>query len=221
MEIDIVLVASYVIAIIATLVLSAYFFREYLRKKLRASLAWGIGLLLYFFGVLGDLIVEMSGEVSMGKPGLFLALLITVVGMVMLYYGTSLLFFSPGSFFREKLTAILLLGLGAYSVYLIMTVPLEGFRETIAPLMQAPFTLIYFIIGYLFYRVSRRLPSGDPRRMTVSMVAVAWFLLVFNSLYRMLFLGFSGITDAVFEISLGVAWILILYGMALGKAAKT
>ncbi|MBU6998569.1 MAG: hypothetical protein HXS41_01620 [Theionarchaea archaeon] len=222
METSIVVLVSYAISVVVTLVLSVYFFREYTSKKLRASLAWGIGLFLYAFTQLTDVLVAGLGEVSVGRPGLIAGLVVTAFGMVMFYYGTSLLFFSPGSFFREKMTVLILGIYAVYFSYLVITLPTEGFREAVvAPIHIGLLVPIFLVISVLFYRVSRRLPHNDPRRRTVLLVAAGWLCLVLNSGFRAFFLGYSSLLDALIESLHVLAWILILYGMVLGKVVKT
>jgi hypothetical protein len=222
LETSIIVLTSYAISVVVTFVLSMYFFREYRYKKLRASLAWGIGLFLYAFTQLTDISVAVFGEMSVGKPGLVAGLVVTALGMVLFYYGTSLLFFSPGSFFREKMSALILVVYTLYFSYLVITLPVEGFREAVvAPIHIGLLVPIFLVISVLFYRVSRRLPHDDPRRRTILLVSAGWLCLVFNSGFRAFFLGYNPILDALIESLHVLAWILILYGMVLGKVAKT
>ncbi|MGD2248632.1 MAG: hypothetical protein PVF58_09515 [Candidatus Methanofastidiosia archaeon] len=222
MNINIVVAISYVVSIVATATLAVYFFREYAQKKLRASLAWGLGLLVYVFAMITDFSVDISGEMAVGKPALLIGLMVTFAGMTLFYYGTSLLFFNRGSFFREKISALLFIFYIAVSVYLVVTLPTEGFKEAVRfPLETFLISPVYFAISILFYRVSARVDSDDPRRQTILFVAAGWFLLLIGGLYRGLFFGSSAAFDSLSHIVRATAWLLILYGMTFGKAART
>jgi hypothetical protein len=222
MEINIIYVVSYVVAIIATLILSVYFFREYSKKRLRASLAWGIGFLLYGVTQISHLSTEIFGEITVGKLGLSAGMIAVAIGMALLYYGTSLLFFGAGSFFREKMTVIIFVIYNVYFIYAAFTYPLEGFADSVRQVFEVGFAApVFLAIGILFYRVSARLPSGDPRKQIVRLVSAGWFGSVIDTVYLGLFLGISAVTDAAINIVHAVAWILILYGMTIGKVGKT
>lgn len=222
--VEVVVIASYIVSFIAALILSVYFFREYFRKKLRASIAWAFAFLGFAVMSVSDISITAMGgeEVAGGGAVLILGMLFLTFTMTLFYYGTSLLFFNPGSFFREKMTAIIGIVYIIFSFYLVITIPVEGFRDAVAPYLQLLLmTPLYFVIAVLFYRVSRRLPSDDPRRRTVFFVSAGWFLQLINSIYRGAFLDPFGASNAFFVILSSLGMILILYGLALGKAART
>lgn len=221
--VEVIVLASYTVSFIALLILAIYFFREYYRKRLRASIAWAIAFLIYSIMTIQDAaITAMGEEVVLGASGLIIGLLFLTFSMALFYYGTSLLFFNPGSFFREKITVIIAVIYVVYSFYLVTTLPVEGFRDAAAPYLQLGLmTPIVLVITVLFYRVSRRLSGDDPRKRTVLFVSAGWFLLLCNTIYRGAFLEPFGVSNAFFNVLLAVGWILILYGMALGKAART
>lgn len=219
MELNIVLTISYLIAIAVTLVLSAYFIREYRVKKLRASLAWSLGFLAWAFVMLTDLFAIFQGETIVGKPVIFFGLIVLAMSMTLFYYGTSLLFFSPGSFFREKMSILIMVSFALLSVYLVMVFQEEGFRAEAAKILQPVMTFIFLVISVLFYRVSRRLGKGDPRRTTVLLVSIAWLLIAIQNAYR-IFVGYSMATDIIFQSLYVPGWLILFYGMILGKAAK-
>ncbi|KYK36435.1 MAG: hypothetical protein AYK19_08625 [Theionarchaea archaeon DG-70-1] len=221
MAVTIDYVISYIVTIGATLILSMYFFREYYLKRLRASLAWAAGLLLYGIVQIGHLAVAMVGEVAMGKPAMGGALVILALALTLIYYGTSQLFFSPGSFFREKMSAFVLLICFVLFAVLLATFPTEGFAARIPPYVEPLATLVFLFTGVSFYNVFRRLGPGDPRRRTVLLVSLGWFLVVIDTIYLGFAQGLSRTLDTVINIEHAVAWLLLLYGMALGKAART
>ncbi|MBU7044328.1 MAG: hypothetical protein HXS47_12130 [Theionarchaea archaeon] len=221
MNVSMLYTVSYIIAIAAAIILSMYFFREYSIKRLPASLAWGIGFILYALAQTSHLIAELFGEVTLGKSGYFGGLLIYAIAMTLFYYGTSLLFFNPGSFFREKAAILIFAVLGSFSGYITYSFPLEGFTQTAGTYIQSVMWIIFLIITFLFYRVTRRLPKNDPRKKVLSLVSVGWAMVTMYTLYLGLLIGRWVIIDALFLIIHAVAWIMILYGMVLGKAAKS
>lgn len=221
MNVSMLYTISYIIAIAAAVTLSLYFFREYSIKKLPASLAWGIGFILYAFAQSEHLIAVLFGEVALGKPGYLGGLLIYAVAMTLFYYGTSLLFFNPGSFFREKVATIIFAVLALYSGYITYSFPIEGFTKAAGTYIQSVMWIIFLIITFLFYRVTRRLPIKDPRKKVLSLVSLGWALVTIYTLYLGLLMGRWTIVDAVFLILHAAAWSMILYGMVLGKAAKS
>ncbi len=221
MQVSLIYAVSYVVAIVASVILSAYFLREYYNKRLRASVSWGFGFLMFAIGQANHLYSQMFGTVVLGKTVLLVATVLVFTGMVAFYYGTSLLFFRRGSFFREKMSVVLWLILLIFAIYLGLTFETaEQYVEGIAdPISLFVFSPIFFIMGILFYRVSGRLGRDDPRRRTILSVAAGWFFAVISSVFIAL-LGRSLILDTFVHFTRLLAWILILYGMVLGKAAR-
>lgn len=224
MDVDIVFVVSYVVTIVATIGLALYFFREYFRKRLRASLAWGLGLTFYAIAQIGHLTQTVYGEVAMGKAGLGVPLMLVGFGMALLYYGASLLFFNPGSFFREKMASLLLVFELVVLSFLLIALPLEGFadrsRLPIEILLVAP---VFLTIAVLFYRVAGRLARDDPRRRTILLVSAGWFLATVDVVYLGVrgYLEVSPILDTLINIVHLFAWLSIFVGMITGRAART
>ncbi|KYK37109.1 MAG: hypothetical protein HXS46_05070 [Theionarchaea archaeon] len=109
--------------------------------------------------------VDIGGEVTLGKPGLLVALLVVSFSMTLLYYGASLLFFQEKSFFREKMTGIIFLICAVYFGYLVAVLPVERFRQAVAtPIQLGLMTPIFLVIAILFYSISRNLKPGDPAK---------------------------------------------------------
>lgn len=222
MTISVDYITSYAVAIGATCILSIYFLWEYVTKNLRASLAWGVGLLIFSITQIFDLYAAVYGEISMGKPVLAIALMIHLLGMILLYYGTSLLFFEPRSFFRERFSALITVMYVVYFAYVLTVLPVEGFREAVlAPVQLGLMTPIFLAIAGSFYNVSRKVGRVDPRKIILLLVAVGWTLEVIDSLYRGLFLGSSELCDATTNVLRAIGWIFIFYGMTIGKAARS
>ncbi len=213
---------SYTIAIAAVIVLSAYFFREYITKRLRASLAWSLGFLFYSIAQIAHLSADLFGEKSVGKPVFGIGMAVLVLAVTLFYYGTSLLFFSEKSFFREKMTAIILVFYSVYSAVILAVLPVEGFVKAVAsPLSLGEMLPMFLVVAIPFYRTSRTLDQGDPRKQILLLLSAAWFFVAISSAYLGTFLGFSVITDSAAYILQVVAWASIFYGMVVGKAVKS
>ena len=221
MNVPIDYVVSYVVAIIATGIISAYFFREYSLKKLRASLAWAVGLLLYMITQIGHLASSMFGDIAVGKPMFAILLIALAVSFALLYYGTSQLFFDEESFFREKMAILIFLVCLVVFSYLLITVPTEGFADASRLPVEIIATILFLTIAALFYRVFRGLAPDDHRRIIILLVSAGWFLAAVDTFYLGFFEGVSRISDAGINLVHLIAWLLILYGMVLGKATRT
>ncbi|MBU7037776.1 MAG: hypothetical protein HXS52_07570 [Theionarchaea archaeon] len=210
---------TYVVAIAAGLVLSLYFFRDYFAKRLRASLAWAVGLFLYSLTQIQPILVEVSGPTQVGVLAMTLGFMVLALAMVLLYYGASQLFFSSGSFFREKFSVILLVIffsiIALFSIFADEQDFIAGATVLSGIIVMGP---IKFSIAFLFYRVYRRLEAGDPRRRTVSLLAYGWAL---DALTAVIFgLALSVAVEAATHLLHAVAWIVIFYGMAIGKVTR-
>ncbi len=219
---NMIFIAAVAVSLIATFILSAYFFREYVAKRLRASLAWAVGLLLYALAQTTRLYTEVFGEMTAGKPTLVAGLLVTAIAVILFYYGTSLLFFEKGSFFREKMTGIITVVFFALVAYFGLTYPLEGFKDAVmAPMSLIVIMLPKIAIAVLFYRVAANLVPGDFRRKILFLISAGWGLDSVNAFYTGLFTGISPITDSANQVLHAVAWIIILYSMIQGKVTRT
>lgn len=212
-----ILLACYTVNIIALFLLGGFFFREYFTKRLKASASWGFAFILYALVVI-NLAFLATGEIS--KSSVMVGVILTSVMMALFYYGASLLFFSEGSFFREKFAVILFFLIFAISSFIVIYFPTEeivAVMRTVTTLMMAT---VFFLIGVLFYRVSGRLPRGDPRRRTVTLVAAAWFIVVIWLVYIAFFWGEYAIPEALVFLLGSSGFLLLLYGMTTGRATR-
>lgn len=221
MSMSIGYVVSYTIAIVAVISLSGYFFREYSIKKMQTSLAWSFGFLFYGIAQIAHLSADVLGDVRVGKPVFGIGMMMLVFAITLFYYGTSLLFFDEGSFLREGLPVIIFLGYTAYSIVILIELPLEGFVEGVAPLLSLGEMMpMFLVIAAPFYYTSKKLDQSDPRKHMLLLLFTGWFFVAVSSAYIGTSLGFSGITDSMIYMLQMLAWLLILYGMIVGKAAK-
>jgi beta propeller repeat protein len=202
--------------LVATLILSVYFFRDFILRKFRASLAWGVGFIPYNWFVDNFLYSAILSTTT-----------IAALGITSLYYGTSLLLFSKGSFFREKVSVLIMLIYSVFAFYFVTTDPYSRMRDItiVLPILKTP---ILLMIAILFYRIYRKIDSDDSSKRISLMATTAWFLLAISSVFMALWWGYYESFDLpslVFPIVLimsglqPIAWILMVYSMVIRKAA--
>ncbi|KYK37998.1 MAG: hypothetical protein HXS46_14000 [Theionarchaea archaeon] len=199
-------------------ILAVYFLRDFARKRLRASLAWGLGFA--FFGVA---MVPMAAiaTIEITKPAMAIGVVISSLEVLFLYYGASLLFFREGSFFREKFAVIYFLATIVVGELFVMYTPIEKVAERLAPGVTAIIAIVYIACAILFFQVSRRLPKDDPRRRTITLVSLGWVFIVLWAFYIAVFwLRAPASADAALFLLGSVGFVLVLYGMITGKATR-
>ena len=208
----------YIINALATFVLGCYFLKEFINKRLKASLAWGIGFLMWS-PVIANLAFMATVEIS--KVAVMGGFVITSIMVALLYYGASLLFFNEESFFREKFTVIYFLATLFVGLGLAYVTPAgEGFVEKIRGPSSAMYTLLSIVIGTLFLKVSRRLNTTDPRRKTITLVAAGWYIIgLWEAYIGLAWLEYPSIEAIIFLLG-SFGFILLLYGMTTGKTTK-
>lgn len=207
---------SYSINAVASIVLAGYFIREFWMKRLRASLAWGIGFLLFGVAVIN---LYTLAAIEMSKFAVYIGYIFSSAFISFLYYGASLLFFKEGSFFREKMAVIYFLIVLFIGWILTYISPVEQIPE-LGGYMMFFFVFIYLVISLLFYRVSRRVPEEDPRRRTLTLVALAWILIAGWQSYIGPGWGVSRPIEIAAYALGSLGFLLLLYGMTTGKTTK-
>lgn len=215
---ELVRLACYGVDIIVCFLLVGYFIREYMKKKLRASLAWAVGFLLLSFMIISLASYTTVAEVS--KLQVMVAFVLAASAVSSLYYGTSLLFFDEESFFREKITAVLFVVVVLIGSILTYITPEGQLVATVGFWTTWVFLAFYVTIGILFYRVSRKLLRGDPRRRTITLVALAWFIVGIWNVYVGLFWGKNPAIEAIVFLFGSFGFLLLLYGMTTGKTTR-
>lgn len=216
--IELVRLACYIVNMAVCFTLATYFLREYVNKRLRASLAWGLG-----FGLLAPVILTQvfTFAVVVSRYLLMLGLVLAAMVITFFYYGTSLLFFAEGSFFRERMAVIyfvVMLIIGEAAAY---TAPAGQIVESIRLPTAILYTITYLLIGIQFSRVSRRLPKEDPRRRTTTLVSAGWLIVALWMVYQGVFWGeYAAIESVVFLVG-SFGFLLLLYGMTTGKTTRS
>jgi hypothetical protein len=213
----IIFLMLYVAATATILILSMYFFRHYIAKKSRVSFIWCLG---FFFFAIATAHYLLRAYEGITRTEFLIELIIFVLAVVLFYYGTSLLFFKEGSFFREKMAALILGFYLALFLFLVYITPpdrlIDGLRVPTQIGLMMP---VFSVIAVFFYVISQRIDPGDPSRQRFFCVSIAWFLLAFDSLYEGFFWLESLALDLVARIFQTMAWFLMLYGMTIRRTA--
>lgn len=209
----------YTAEILFPLTLSICFLRDYEARKVRASLAWGVGFLLYGFLVNYVIITLVSFATERDKYIIYriAAFGVIVLGMMLLYYGIFLLLFHQESFFRKKMKAIIIV---IYLVYVLLLIQKYGdLPEPVLLLAQALKIPIFLMMAALFYRSYRKISFDDPSKRIPLIASVASLLLAvsFVPVEPLLFhvvqvtLDPIPVSGLIFYGVKSVAWILMLY----------
>ena len=215
--IEIIRLACYVVNIISSFILGVFFIREFSIKRLRASLAWGLGFIL--FGItISNLAFMAAAEVS--KPAVYIGFAFTAIFIALLYYGASLLFFKERSFWREKMTVIWFFAVLLVGLVLTYFTPAEQITQAVRGPSLTLTGTVYFVIAILFYQVSRRIPKEDTRRRTITLVSAGWWMILIWNIYLALFFGEHLILEAFAFLLGSLGFLLLLYGMTTGKTAE-
>ncbi len=178
---------------------------------------WGAGFL--FFGLSQIPILAMryfkdpATNMGFALMGAFLAAL----SLVLMYYGSSLIYFKKGSFFREKLSTIFFVVM----IAIILTFPLimspQDVLRTVFVVVASGFIFpILTIVAIIFFMIWHKLEPENPRKPNVFMVAVAW--LMYSLLNGLTSTYYGQQFDWVFFTVGTISFLLLLYGMSLGKA---
>jgi len=207
------------ISILVCAAIAVYFLRGFLsNRRLRASLWWATGFLLFAFGILAMTVATVYG---FHRILVVLTFAFVAASVTFLYYAASLLFFSRKSFFREKFAVILF----AVSVFLF-SLPVYLSEEHTAEIMRssmiALFAVAFLVIAVLFSlfnQVARPLRGGHPCRTLGALQSLAWWIIAVWSLCFALFWGSIIVIGSIFGLS-SFEFILLLYGCKGGDIVK-
>lgn len=214
--IEFIRIASYAIDFLACIVLSIYFLRDFAKKRLRASLAWGLGFILFSLVVLNLLL--LSAEIT--KTAVYFGFILSAAEVFCLYYGASLLFFREGSFFRERMAVIYSVVTLIIGWFLTYITPAEQILEKISTPSSLMYMVLYIVIALLFYQVSRRIPKEDPRKRTLALVAVSWVMIAYWALHMATIWLRYPLLDILAYLLSAFGFLLLLYGMTTGKTTR-
>ncbi|MGD2248624.1 MAG: hypothetical protein PVF58_09475 [Candidatus Methanofastidiosia archaeon] len=219
METTLIRLVCYVIDIIVCFLLVGYFIREYMIKKLRASLAWAVGFFLFSLMIIS--LASYTTIDTVSKIQVMVAFVLASSAVSSLYYGAALIYFGEKSFFREKMTSIFFVGIIIIGSILTAVTDKSELVSTVGNYTNGIFLLVYVVIGSMFFAVSRKLPGGDPRKRAINMVGIAWYIVAIWNTYVGLFWGEDPLLEAGMFLLGSFGFLLLLYGMTTGKATRT
>lgn len=208
---------STVVSISVKFILAIYFLNKYSKEKTGIPLAWGTGF--FFFGLSQIPVMAMRyfEDTTTNMAFALLAALLAALSLVLLYYGTSLLFFKKGSFMRGRLSILFFVVMLVVIAAFAFLVPIETVLKSVFIVVAAGFIFpIVLIIAILFFVMWHKLEPANPRRANVFLVAVAWLIYsIINGVGAFYFLE---LLEWIFYILAIVAFVILLYGMTVGKA---
>lgn len=198
-------------------VLAVYFLHRYYQKKIEIPLVWAAGF--FFFG-LSQVPIWAMRYFQDTTTNMYFALLgafLAALSLALLYYGTSLLYFRKGSFMREKLSIIFFVIMTVIILAFPYVMSTESVLSTVFRVVATGFIFpILFIVAIIFFTIWHMLEPTNARKPNVFLVAVAWLMYsLLNGLTSTLFLRHY---DWVFFSIATISFLLLLYGMTLGKA---
>ena len=205
------------VSISVKFMLAVYFLHRYNQKKMEIPLVWAAGF--FFFG-LSQIPIWAMRYFQDTTTNMYFALLgafLAALSLALLYYGTSLLYFRKGSFMREKLSIIFFVIMTVVILAFPYVMSTESVLSTVFLVVASGFIFpILFIVAIIFFIIWHRLEPTNARKPNVFIVAVAWLMYsLLNGLTSTFFLKQY---DWVFFSIATISFLLLLYGMTLGKA---
>ena len=207
---------STIVSIGTKFVLAVYFFHKYSQKRAGVPLVWGAGF--FFFG-LSQVPMMVSRYFKDPSTTVYFALLaafLAALSLALLYYGSALLFFTKGSFMRKKFSITLFIVMVAVIVISIILNP-EDILKSVFVIVGVGFIFpVVFLIAVIFFVIWNKIEPTNPRKSNVFLVAVAWLL--YSLLNGATTVYYSQWFEWVFPLIATVSFLLLLYGMTVGKA---
>ncbi len=199
--------------------LAVYFFSQYTKKKRRAPLVWCGGF--FFFGLSQVPILAMR-YFRDPTTNIFFALLaafLAALSLGLLYYGASFLYFTQGSFMREKFSVILWVMMMAAVTVFVYVVPREAILNSVFFMVATGFIFpVLFAVGLIFFVVWYKLDPTNPRRVNVLLVGAAW--LAYSLVNGIGSFYFGKPLEWMFYVLSIVSFLTLLFGMSMGKATS-
>lgn len=198
-------------------VLAVYFFHKYSKVKAGVPLVWGAGFFIFGLSQIPVLAMRNLKDTDTSMYFALLAAILAALSLALLYYGSALLFFTKGSFMRKKLSIIFFVVMLAVIVMfpLVMT-PENVLRSVFVTVAMGFIFPILFIVALIFFTIWSKLEPANPRKFNVFLVGMAW--LMYSLLNGATSIYYLRQFDWIFAIIATVSFLLLLYGMTVGKA---
>lgn len=198
-------------------ILAAYFLHRYSQEKRGVPLVWGLGFFFFGLSQVPILAVRYFEDTSTSMWFALLASALAALSIALLYYGTSMLYFPINSFMREKLSIIFFVVMMAIVLMFPFTMSPETVLKSVFRVVTTGFFFpILFIMAVIFFMIWRKLEPDNPRKPHVLLVGVV--LLVYSVLGTYTPTYFGSYFDWIFYSVAALVFLLLLYGMIMGKA---
>jgi len=211
---------STIVSISVKFLLAFYFMRIYSKQKLGTPLIWGTGFFFFGLSQVPGVAYRYFEDPFTATAFSILGMFLVVLSLSVLYYGASILLFPKGSVMREKISLLLFIIMVCITAGLAVTVTPEnvlsrGFR-VIATGLIFPMSMV---IAVIFIITWYKLEPDNSRRANVFLVGCAWCIYGLVNGIGSFFVGMS--CEWVFYSLAIVSFLILLYGMTLGKATQS
>lgn len=198
-------------------ILAVYFLNRYSQEKRRVPLVWGLGFFFFGLSQVPLLAIRYFEDINTAMGFALLAAALAALSIALLYYGTSLLYFPMNSFMREKLSIIFFVVMMAIILMFPSIMSPETVLKSVFRVVTTGFLFpILLIMAVIFFMIWKKLEPDNPRKHSVFLVGVA--LLVYSVLGTYTPTYFGSYFDWIFYSVAALVFLLLLYGMVLGKA---
>lgn len=177
---------------------------------------WGAGFFFFGLSQVPMLINRYFKDPDTTVYFALLAAFLAALSLALLYYGSALLFFTKGSFMRKKLSITLFIVMVAVIVISLVLNPENILKSVFVIVGVGVIFPVVFIIAVIFFIIWYKLEPTNPRKFNVFLVAFAWLL--YSLLNGATTIFYLEQFDWVFPLIATISFLLLLYGMTVGKA---
>ncbi|MBU7031289.1 MAG: hypothetical protein HXS53_02045 [Theionarchaea archaeon] len=211
---------STIVSISVKFLLAFYFMRLYWKEKRGTPLIWGTGFFFFGLSQVPGVAYRYFEDPMTATAFSILGTILVILSLSVLYYGASILLFPKGSVLREKTSLLLFIIMVCVTAGLIVTVTPEnvltrGFR-VIATGLIFPMSMV---IAAIFTVTWYKLEPDNPKRVNILLVGCAWCIYGLVNGIGSFFVGMPH--EWVFYTLAIVSFLILLYGMTLGKATQS
>ncbi|MBU7014806.1 MAG: hypothetical protein HXS52_01575 [Theionarchaea archaeon] len=208
---------STLVSIGVKFLLAVYFFRIYSQKKSEVPLILGTGFSFFGLSQIPILSMRYFDDPTTNMYFALLGAFLAALSLALLYYGTSLLYFKAHSFMRKPFSILLFVVMLAVILCFPFTLSTEAILKNVFVVVATGFIFpILSLVAVIFFYIWLRLEPDNPRRISVLLVAAAWLTYSLANGIGSFYFGTA--FDWIFYTLCIIAFLVLLYGMTLGKA---
>jgi hypothetical protein len=208
---------STIVSIGVKFLLAAYFFNIYSQKKSGVPLILGTGFSFFGLSQVPILSMRYLGDPTTDMYFALLGAFLAALSLALLYYGTSLLYFKVGSFMHKRFSVLLFVVMLVVILCFPFTLTTEAVLKHVFMVVATGFIFpILFLVAVIFFYIWMRLEPDNPRKISVFLVGAAW--LTYSLVNGIGSFYFGTAFDWLFYTLSIIAFLVLLYGMTLGKA---